>query len=196
MKHISWLVTIHTLLIFNAARLLIAEDSLPYVVDNRRSGYTYLSPENQQLQSDAFANPGMLWVEKGRELWGKAEGKGQKSCASCHDEAAASMRGVRARYPRFDNRNNKLINLELQINRCREERQQAVLYPYESEALLALTTFIGCHSRGLPVDVRIEGLRNRFLKPDASSSCADVANSILLVSTVTNNTQGNGCVAM
>ena len=106
----------------------------------------------------------MLWVEKGREFWGKAEGEGQKSCASCHADAAASMRGVRARYPRFDFQSKKLINLELQINRCRAERQQAAPYPYESEALLALTTFIGALSHGLPIDVRIDGPARPFFE--------------------------------
>jgi sulfur-oxidizing protein SoxA len=148
--------------LFLTAPLLVAEDSTPYVVEDRRSGYTYLSPENQQLQNDDFANPGQLWVEKGRELWQKPEGAAHAPCASCHGDAAASMRGVRARYPRFDARSKKLINLELQINRCREERQHSAPYPYESEALLALTTFIGFQSRGLPVDVRIDGPAQPF----------------------------------
>src|ERR1041385_8404087 len=41
----------------------------PYIVDGRRSGYTYLSEDNQRLQNDEFANPGFLWVERGRALW-------------------------------------------------------------------------------------------------------------------------------
>jgi hypothetical protein len=31
-----------------------------YSVEERRSGYTYLSEENQRLQDDDFANPGLL----------------------------------------------------------------------------------------------------------------------------------------
>jgi sulfur-oxidizing protein SoxA len=72
------------------------------------------------------------------------------------------MRGVRTRYPRFDPRHSKLINLEQQINRCREEHLQAPPYPYESEALLALTTFVGFQSRGLPVNVHIDGPARPF----------------------------------
>ncbi|HEU5091447.1 MAG TPA: sulfur oxidation c-type cytochrome SoxX, partial [Nitrospira sp.] len=48
--------------------------------DTRRSGYTYLSQENQQLQDDEFANPGMLWVERGRELWAKPDGAAHVAC--------------------------------------------------------------------------------------------------------------------
>lgn len=156
------LLLVFARLSFSEARLLFAEEVSPYIVEDRRSGYTYLSPENQQLQNDDFANPGQLWVEKGREAWQKAEGSTHTSCASCHGNAAESMRGVRARYPRFDARSKKLINLELQINRCREERQQAAPYPYESEALLALTTFIGFQSRGLPINIRIDGPAQPF----------------------------------
>jgi sulfur-oxidizing protein SoxA len=67
------------------------------------------------------------------------------------------MRGVRTRYPRFDPQRGKPINLEQQVNHCREARMQAPAYPYESNALLALTTFVSFQSRGLPMDVRIDG---------------------------------------
>jgi sulfur-oxidizing protein SoxA len=134
----------------------------PYVVDDRRSGYTYLSEDNQRLQDDEFANPGFLWVERGRVLWSQSDGAEKKSCADCHEATAASMRGVRARYPRFDAQRKKLINLEQQINQCRVERQRAASYPYESEALLALTTFVSFQSRGLPMAVQIDGPAQPF----------------------------------
>jgi sulfur-oxidizing protein SoxA len=137
--------------------LLRAAEPVQYRVEGRRSGYTYLSPENQRLQDDEFANPGLLWVEQGRELWRHADGTSGASCATCHGEAAESMRGVRTRYPRFDSQRGKLINLEQQINHCREAHMQALAYPYESEALLVLTTFVSIQSRGLPMDVRIDG---------------------------------------
>lgn len=144
--------------------LLQAGELTRYIVDGRRSGYTYLSEENQRLQDDDFANPGLLWVEQGRELWPNVDGAIGASCMSCHGDAAQSMRGVRTRYPRFDPRRGKLINLEQQINRCREERMQAAPYPYESEALLALTTFVSVQSRGLPMDVRIGGPTQPFFE--------------------------------
>ena len=101
--------------------------------------------------------PGLLWVEQGRELWRHADGASGASCATCHGEAVESMRGVRTRYPHFDPQRGKLINLEQQINRCREAHMQAPAYPYESAALLALTTFVSFQSRGLPMDVRSDG---------------------------------------
>jgi len=137
--------------------LLTAAKVERYRVEGRRSGYTYLSEENQRLQDDDFANPGLLWVEQGRELWQQKDATNGMSCASCHGDAVESMRGVRSHYPRFDPARGTLINLEQQINRCRQERMQAEPYPYESGALLALTTFVGFQSRGLPIDVRIDG---------------------------------------
>jgi sulfur-oxidizing protein SoxA len=133
-----------------------------YSVAERRSGYLYLSKENQQLQDNDFANPGLLWVERGREFWWQRDGTAGTSCAGCHGDAVTSMRGVRTRYPRFDPQSDKLINLEQQINHCRAERMHASSYPYESEALLALTTFVAFQSRGLPIDVRIDGPAQPF----------------------------------
>lgn len=131
---------------------------------NPRSGYDFLSPENQQLQNDEFANPGMLWAEKGRALWNAIDGPAKKSCASCHHEAAHRMRGVRARYPQFDPRWKKLISLEQRINQCRAIRMRTRPYPHESEALLALTTFVGLPSRGMPVNVRVDGPARPFFE--------------------------------
>ena len=146
------------------AGLLTADEPSPYIVDGQRSGYTYLSEENQRLQDDDFANPGLLWVEHGRELWRQADGAAATSCASCHGDAADSMRGVRTRYPRFDPTFGKLITLEQQINRCRAERMQAAPYPFESEVLLAMTALIGTQSRGLPIAVRIDGAAQPFFE--------------------------------
>lgn len=142
---------------YAALCLLDAGASAQYSVEGRRSGYTYLSPENQRLQDDDFANPGLLWVEQGRELWRQTDGTSHASCATCHGEAEESMRGVRTRYPRVDSQRGKLINLEQQINRCREVHLQAPAYPYESAALLALTTFVSWQSRGLPMAVHSDG---------------------------------------
>jgi L-cysteine S-thiosulfotransferase len=145
-----------------ALGVAMAGESWRYSVAERRSGYTYLSEENQRLQDDDFANPGLLWVERGRELWQQTDGTAGTSCARCHGDAVTSMRGVRTRYPRFDPQGGKLINLEQQINRCRSERMHTSAYPYESDALLALTTFVAFQSRGLPIDVRIDGPAQPF----------------------------------
>ena len=60
--------------------------------DKRRSGTQDMGEALQKMQDDDTANPGMLFVQLGGELWGKAAGAAGKSCADCHG-GAASMKG-------------------------------------------------------------------------------------------------------
>ena len=94
-----------------AARLLLAaafaapgaqaqERGIP--LDQLKSGSAFLGQDLRALQADEFANPGMLWVERGEKLWREPAGKKSLACASCHKEV--NMRWVAARYPRIDSR--------------------------------------------------------------------------------------------
>jgi sulfur-oxidizing protein SoxA len=116
-----------------------------------KSGLEFTGPDVRKLQNDDFANPGMLWVARGEKLWREPAGKTGKSCASCHREAQASMKGVAARYPRVDPGAGRLVNLEGRINRCRERNQEAPAFQYESDELLGLTAFVAHQSRGMPM---------------------------------------------
>ncbi len=109
------------------------------------------------LQGDELANPAMLWVERGEGLWREPAGKSAKACASCHQDAGISMRGVAARYPRTDAASGKLLNLEGRINQCRVEHQSAEPLRYESAELLSLAVFVTRQSFGVPVGVSVEG---------------------------------------
>jgi sulfur-oxidizing protein SoxA len=121
-----------------------------------KSGLEFTSPDVRALQQDDFGNPGMLWVTRGEKLWQEAAGASGKSCASCHGDAASSMRGVAARYPLIDKTTNTLLNLEGRIQQCREQRQQAPALRYESDDLLGLTAFVAHQSRGMPIQVTID----------------------------------------
>jgi sulfur-oxidizing protein SoxA len=121
----------------------------------KRSGSTFLSPALRAQQDDEGANPGMLWVAQGEKLWAEPAGTSGKSCTSCHGEAAASMKGVGARYPMVDAATARLMNIELRINQCRTERQGASALEWESGELLALTAYVAFQSRGLPIKVAI-----------------------------------------
>jgi L-cysteine S-thiosulfotransferase len=123
----------------------------------RRSDYTYLSDALRRLQDDDFANPGMLWVDRGQQLWNQVAGPTAQSCQSCHGRAAESMRSVATRYPAWSEGAGRVINLEQQINRCRVERLKLEPFAYESEDLLGLTAFISHQAKGLPVRPRIDG---------------------------------------
>jgi len=121
-----------------------------------KSGIEFASAHIRALQADDFANPGMLWAERGAKMWQEPAGKEGKSCANCHGDAKASMRGVATRYPLLDPGTARLINLEGRIMQCRERRQQAEPLRYESDELLALTAYVAQQSRGMPINVAID----------------------------------------
>ncbi len=129
-----------------------------------RSGYYWASVETQAMQDDDFANPGMIWVEQGEDLWNKAEGSAGKSCADCHGNAEDSMKGVGASYPKFRKELGKLQNLEQRINECRVKNMGAKKWKWESEELLSMTTFVRYQSRGMPVAVTIDGPAKPFFE--------------------------------
>lgn len=122
-----------------------------------RSGVSFVSDDIRELQNDDAANPGMLWVERGKSLWSQPAGRDNASCASCHGDAERSMRGVAARYPRYDPAVANIVNVERRINQCRIERQHSAPLRYESDELLALSAFVANQSRGLPVQASIDG---------------------------------------
>jgi sulfur-oxidizing protein SoxA len=130
----------------------------------RRSGFAFMSAQTRAMQEDDTSNPGMLWVVDGERLWGEGQGKAGKSCSSCHNDATKSMHGVAARYPAFDERTKRPLDLSGRINQCRERRQAAPALARESDELLALTTYVAHQSRHVPItpatDPRLEPFRN------------------------------------
>ena len=146
----KWIGTIARamLLVVACAPLLLAAEIPPH---QRRSGFSFMSPDNQAIQNDDTANPGMLWVLDGETLWKSKAGATAKSCADCHGEASGSMRGVAARYPAFDAKLGHPVNLEQRINLCRANHQQASPLAYESHDLLALEAFVAKQSQGVVI---------------------------------------------
>lgn len=138
-----------------AFSVLAQERAIP--LDRLKSGSAFLGADLLSLQKDEFANPGMLWVERGEKLWRETAGRKNQSCASCHEDAAKSMRGVASRYPRIDAESGRLVNLEGRINLCRGRRMGAEPLRYESGELLALTAYVARQSRGLPIEASIAG---------------------------------------
>jgi L-cysteine S-thiosulfotransferase len=126
---------------------------------DRKSAYTLMGREIQTMQDDDTANPGMLSVFDGEALWSKKAGAAETSCADCHGDARASMRGVAARYPAYHTGQARPIDLEQRINICRVERQIATPLKYESKELLALTAYVGLQSRGMPLQPTDDRLR-------------------------------------
>jgi sulfur-oxidizing protein SoxA len=149
LRRVIWLAAIFS-------GIMLARSS--HAADTRlKSATSFLSSELQRRQADETANPGMLWVTEGEELWNKPEGAAGKACASCHGDAKTSMKGVAAHYPAIDRESGKLLNIELRINNCRTRHQSEQAFPYESEEMLALTAYINRQSSGMTLSVRTGG---------------------------------------
>lgn len=118
----------------------------------RKSGTEFMSAETRAMQDDEAANPATLWLLDGESLWFRKAGRADVACASCHGDAGKTMRGVAARYPAYDAKTSRPINLEQRINACRVDAQQASPFAYESHDLLALTAYVARQSRGLPIE--------------------------------------------
>ncbi|WP_019171651.1 sulfur oxidation c-type cytochrome SoxA [Pseudaminobacter salicylatoxidans] len=119
--------------------------------DEVLSGWLFREAETRETEADSFANPGMLAVERGADIWNTVEGSAGKSCASCHDDAATSMKNVGAQYPKWDADAKRPINIELQIDKCRVENMGAEPYKFDAEGQVALTSYIKHQSLGTPV---------------------------------------------
>jgi sulfur-oxidizing protein SoxA len=122
-------------------------------LDEVISGWHYRTEETRALEADSFQNPGMLYVERGEEIWNTVDGAAGKSCASCHGDDGEFLKGLGANYPKWDEANNRPINIELQINACREANMEAKPYKFDAADQKALTTYIKHQSIGIPVKV-------------------------------------------
>ncbi|MCZ8258947.1 MAG: sulfur oxidation c-type cytochrome SoxA [Beijerinckiaceae bacterium] len=126
-----------------------AADEIP--PGQRLSGYDMMGAEAQAMQRDDFANPAMLAVKEGEALWHAVPGEGRPSCAGCHGDAAASMKGVAARYPARDASSGRLLDLPGRIQACQTGRQGGESHARDAARLLALEAYLALQSRGMPL---------------------------------------------
>ncbi len=126
-------------------------------IDTVMSGWHFRNDDTQAMQADDFDNPGMLAVESAIEAWNTVEGEAGKSCASCHGAAEDSMKGIRAVYPKWNETAGELRTLAMQVNDCRTNQMKAEPYKYDSGPMAAMEALISVQSRGMPVNVAIDG---------------------------------------
>ena len=126
-------------------------------LDEIMSGWRFRSEGTQAMQADDFDNPAMAAVDGALEAWNTVEGKKGKSCASCHGDVEESMVGIRAVYPKWNEKAGEVRTLAMQINDCRENQMGAEKYGYTSGDMAAMEALISVQSRGMPVNVAIDG---------------------------------------
>ncbi|WP_439524069.1 sulfur oxidation c-type cytochrome SoxA [Marivita sp.] len=130
-------------------------------IDTIMSGWHFREDDTQAMQMDTFDNPGMIAVDQAIDAWNTVEGTAEKSCASCH-EGPESMEGVRTVYPKWNAEAGEMRTLAMQINDCRTNQMGAEAYAYDKAQMTAMEALISVQSRGMPVDVAIDGPAAEF----------------------------------
>jgi len=124
------------------------------------SGWLYRDASTRQMETDDFENPAMSFVDDGIAAWNTVEGSEGESCASCHGDIS-EMAGVRAVMPKV-NANGDLWAMEDYINDCRVNRMGAEAYKWDKGPMKNMTAAISAQSRGMPVNVAIDGPAAEF----------------------------------
>jgi len=123
-------------------------------IDEVSSGWVYRSKETQALQLDDFDNPAFVFVDQAVDQWEKVSGTEGKSCSSCHEDVA-EFAGLRTTLPRVED--GQLVTMENLVNECVTDRMGDEKWKYSGGKMTAMTALIGLQSRGMPVNVNIEG---------------------------------------
>jgi L-cysteine S-thiosulfotransferase len=89
-------------------------------------------------------------LEMGKEMFARPFRNG-KTYADCFPNQGI---GIRQNYPYFDDREGKVITLELALNRCRETNGEPPV-SYVGDEMAALTAYMAFTSRGKPFDIKI-----------------------------------------
>ena len=138
--------------------------SKDHPLDEIWSGYKWATAETREMQDDDFANPGGPWLEVGEANWTKVDGKAGKSCSTCHNDAAKSMKGVSTHYPLVDKASGKLMGIEARINNCRTKYMKAKPWKWDKKDLLGMTIYVKHQSLGMPINVKVDGAAKPFFE--------------------------------
>ncbi len=130
-------------------------------LDTIYSGWHFRTDETQALQIDDFDNPAMIFVDQAADLFETVDGAAEKSCASCHD-GVESFEGLQASMPKVDAESGKLVVMEDLINKCRTDRMEADALKWSGADMQGLVALIGLQSRGIPMNVAIDGAAAPF----------------------------------
>ncbi len=123
-------------------------------VDTIFSGWVFRTDETQELQTDDFDNPAFVFVDQAIDQWDTVEGSEGKSCSDCHSDVADFV-GLKATLPRVEN--GELVTLTNLVNECVTERMGSKEWKYSGGKMSAMTALIAHQSRGMPVNVSIDG---------------------------------------
>lgn len=114
--------------------------------------YAFNKQDYEQYQQAIQFNPGDLTLSQGKKLWETKFPDG-KTYASCFPGGG---KGVAAGYPYYSDKTHQVVTAAMRINACRVDNHLPPL-KYGSSDLIALETYFGSLSNGMPTDVKVEG---------------------------------------
>lgn len=130
-----------------------------------KSGYEYIKPETRATQDDDFANPGLLAVAQGQNLFNNKQKDADKACAECHGEDGARLNTKQiARYPVYNENSTEVVTLQKKISRCRNDNTGSKALPTDHADLIALETFVRNLAIGETINVQTDGPMTELLK--------------------------------
>ena len=106
----------------------------------------------RQWQEKEEFPPYEVALEAGKEMF-STPFKNGKTYADCFPNGGI---GIRQNYPYFDEKEGKVVTLELALNRCREANGEAP-YSYVKDEMASLTAYMAYTSRGKPMNIKIPG---------------------------------------
>jgi L-cysteine S-thiosulfotransferase len=112
--------------------------------------YSLNEDMRRQWQEKEEFPPYEFALEAGKEMFTKPFKNG-KTYADCFPDGGI---GIRQNYPYFDEKEGKVVTLELALNRCREANGEAPI-SYVKDDMAALTAYMASTSRGKPFDIKI-----------------------------------------
>ena len=136
---------------------MVTETAAPAHMENFDtiySGWRFRTDETQALQIDDFDNPAMIFVDQAMDLFNTADGTEGKACADCH-ESVEQFAGLSASMPKVID--GKLTVMEDLLNNHRAEVMGAEPWKWSGDDMQAMVALIGLQSRGMPVNVAIDG---------------------------------------
>lgn len=112
--------------------------------------YSMNEDMKRQWQEKEEFPPYEFALDAGKEMFATPFKNG-KTYADCFPDGGI---GIRQNYPYFDEKEGKVVTLELALNRCREANGEAP-YSYVKDEMASLTAYMAFTSRGKPMDIKI-----------------------------------------
>lgn len=126
----------------------------PLKIDDFRFGSNIFDPDKYDQFKGSEAFPSYQdHLEAGAKLWKKpfANGKTYSNCVGFEQ-----VKGLRVKYPYFDNQRNEVINLDQAVNECRiANGEKAYAYAGKDKDLTKILAYLANESRGQKIQVKL-----------------------------------------